>query len=134
MLMVSQKLKLLIISAIMKRFLIQNAFSLVEMKVRTFHRLIIIIMQSNYFFKITGTMYLDAGEHVYNFEMQLPLDLPSTYDGQHGHIIYYANVIVIIPWGSDKDFEDRFYVFRDLDLNRFPSLRVIHSTYSSINY
>ncbi|XP_055295178.1 uncharacterized protein LOC129564951 [Sitodiplosis mosellana] len=71
-----------------------------------------------------GTIYLEAGEHVFNFELQLPLELPSSFEGEYGHIRYSARVVLIIPWGFDIKFKQPFTVIRALDLNLYTSLRM----------
>lgn len=71
-------------------------------------------------------MYLEAGEYVYNFELQLPLELPSSFEGDFGNIRYGASVTIIIPWGFDDKIIESFTVIRALDLNLYPSLKVIY--------
>lgn len=64
------------------------------------------------------------GEHVYPFNISLPLQLPSTFNGEHGHVRYMAKVTIDIPWGKDKEKETIFEVFSALNLNDQPSLAV----------
>lgn len=76
------------------------------------------------FDKFAGGCYLEADQYVYSFECQLPLSLPTSFEGKYGHIRYDAKVVLIIPWGIDDSFRNSFTVIRSLDLNQLPQLRV----------
>lgn len=65
---------------------------------------------------------MEAGEQVYPFNISLPHQLPSTFNGEHGHIRYIAKVTIDIPWAKDKETEKTFQVISPLNLNDEPSL------------
>lgn len=69
-----------------------------------------------------GESQLEAGERVYPFNISLPHQLPSTFNGEHGHVRYTAKVTIDIPWGKDKETEITFQVISPLNLNDEPSL------------
>lgn len=69
-----------------------------------------------------GESKLEEGEQVYPFNISLPHQLPSTFNGEHGHVRYTAKVKVDIPWGKDKETEKIFQVIYPLNLNDEPSL------------
>lgn len=69
-----------------------------------------------------GDSHLEEGEHVYPFSVSLPFQLPSTFNGEFGHVRYVAKVVIDIPWGKDKEQEKTFIVNSPLNLNDEPSL------------
>ncbi|VVC26826.1 Arrestin-like, N-terminal,Immunoglobulin E-set,Arrestin C-terminal-like domain [Cinara cedri] len=69
-----------------------------------------------------GESKLEEGEHVYPFNISLPHQLPSTFNGEHGHVRYSVKVVIDIPWGKDKEKETIFEVISPLNLNDEPSL------------
>lgn len=75
----------------------------------------------NYFI---GESHLEVGEHVYPFNVSLPHQLPSTFNGEYGHVRYTAKVTIDIPWGKDKENETLFEVISPFNLNDEPSLSV----------
>lgn len=82
----------------------------------------IILLES---FSLTEEVRLfSIGAHEYSFTFILPEDLPSSFESSFGRIKYTAYVIVRMPFGPDKIFEEKFSVRRRLDLNDYPSLRV----------
>ncbi|XP_031619428.1 arrestin domain-containing protein 3-like isoform X2 [Contarinia nasturtii] len=68
------------------------------------------------------SFYLDAGQYTYNFEFQLPHDLPSSFEGEHGDIRYNAKLVLIVPWWFNDTYKKPFTVIKTLDLNAKPSL------------
>ncbi|XP_055312594.1 arrestin domain-containing protein 17-like [Sitodiplosis mosellana] len=70
---------------------------------------------------------LPVGTHDFSFAYTLPSDLPSTFSSDHGDISYTANVVVHKPiWlklKSEKICEEKFTVFKTLNLNDYPALR-----------
>lgn len=76
-------------------------------------------------------MQIERGEHIYNFQFRLPAGLPSSFEGEFGHIRYIATVVLDIPRWPDDVFQQPFTVIKPLDLNDDPELRVIiHITFS----
>lgn len=63
----------------------------------------------------------------------LPPGLPTSVEGEHGHIRYTARVVLDIPMWPDKTFEEFFTVIKAIDLNAIPTLRVIYSVFAFIN-
>ena len=78
---------------------------------------------------------LPVGTHDFSFTCTLPDDLPSSFFSTLGYIKYSANVILRIPFWPDKKFEEKFTVFRMINLNNYPSLRVnIKKSQQEINF
>lgn len=71
-----------------------------------------------------GESRLEEGEHVYPFSVSLPINLPSTFHGEFGHVRYVVKVVIDIPWGKDKELEKTFEVVAPLNLNDEPFLAV----------
>jgi len=94
---------------------------LVKAKVRSLDQICLhfVFVLHHYF---SGESKLEEGERVYPFNISLPLQLPSTFNGEHGHVRYTAKVTVDIPWGKDKETEITFQVISPLNLNDEPSL------------
>lgn len=69
---------------------------------------------------------LPAGTHDFFFTCNLPPDLPSSISGYYGHIKYTACVMLHIPFWPNKKFEQKFHVFKPVNLNDFPELQVHH--------
>lgn len=71
---------------------------------------------------------LPVGTHDYSLTCTLPKNLPSTFSGAYGDIKYTANVIVHkalwLKIKTEKICEEKFTVFKTVDLNVYPSLRV----------
>lgn len=70
---------------------------------------------------------MDAGLYEYNFQCDLPSQLPTSVEGKYGHIRYTARVVLDIPMWPDTEFKERFTVIKPFDLNKDRSLRVIHN-------
>lgn len=70
-------------------------------------------------------MELLPGTYNYNFDFIVPLELPTSYEGEFGHIRYTLRVGLDIPMRPVKEFEELFTVIRPIDLNYNPSLSVI---------
>lgn len=81
------------------------------------------------FGQFIDTLYLEVGEHLFNFEFQTQLELPSSFYSEYGYIKYSASVVLIIPWGFDIKFEQPITINRTVDLNRlYPAYDVLHFT------
>lgn len=70
-------------------------------------------------------MQIERGEHIYDFQFRLPAGLPSSFEGEFGHIRYIATAVLDIPKWPDDEFQQPFTVIKPLDLNDNPELRVI---------
>lgn len=75
---------------------------------------------------------LPAGEHAYPFTSMLPASLPSSFEGEWGHVRYTIKVTLDRPWKFDQDIKMAFTVLSPLDLNQNARLKVrcflLHST------
>lgn len=63
-----------------------------------------------------------AGIHTYNFVCQLPLPIPYSVEGHHGHVRYKVDANLDIPWAFDLNDEKPFTVVRSDDLKLYPEL------------
>lgn len=61
-----------------------------------------------------------SGTYKYDFAVQLPPQLPFSFEGAHGSIRYYVEACLDIPWDFDEEIKKPFTVVRidDLNLNR----------------
>lgn len=71
------------------------------------------------------TQNIPAGTHDYSFTCTVPPNVPEEFSGTYGYIRYAANVALRIPFWPDKKFQRAFHVYKRLDLNENPLLRVI---------
>lgn len=69
-------------------------------------------------------MEVVAGIHTYNFTCLLPVPIPYSLEGKHGHVRYKVDVNLDIPWAFDLTAEKPFTVVRHEDLNVYPELRM----------
>lgn len=67
---------------------------------------------------------LEAGEHSYPFSCVLPPTLPSSFEGEFGHVRYTIKVTLDRPWKFDQDTKMAFTVISPLDLNQNARLKV----------
>ena len=70
------------------------------------------------------TEVLPAGEHSFLFSMMLPNHLPSSFEGQYGHVRYTVKATLDRPWKFDHEVKAAFTVLSHLDLNLDPLNRV----------
>ncbi|XP_065218667.1 arrestin domain-containing protein 1-like isoform X2 [Planococcus citri] len=74
----------------------------------------------------TGTkLKLPVGQHSYPFSVLLPSEIPSTFVGEYGEILYYMKAKIDIPFAFDYEHIAIFFVVNpvDLILNLNPNLR-----------
>jgi hypothetical protein len=69
---------------------------------------------------------LPAGEHTYTFNYVLPMTLPSSFEGEFGHVRYTVRAIVDRPWKFDHEAKATFTVITPVDLNADTELIVSH--------
>lgn len=67
---------------------------------------------------------LPAGVSTYPFTCALPPNLPSSFEGQWGHVRYTIKVTLDRPWKFDQDAKIAFTVISPLDLNQNPRIKV----------
>lgn len=72
---------------------------------------------------------LPAGTHTYPFTCALPPTLPSSFEGEWGHVRYTIKVTLDRPWKFDQDFKIAFTVVSPIDLNLNPRVKVWHISY-----
>lgn len=72
----------------------------------------------------TGEIRLKSGEHKYDFEYDLPKQLPTSLAAKNGYIRYEMRAIIDLVMWRDKVFSTEFTVIKPLDLNEIPHCRV----------
>lgn len=67
---------------------------------------------------------IQPGTYEFTFQSHLPLGLPTSIEGAHGHIRYSASVVLDRPMWPDQKFEEDFTVIKPYNLNQQLDLRV----------
>ncbi|XP_014254041.1 arrestin domain-containing protein 3-like [Cimex lectularius] len=65
----------------------------------------------------SGEIEIPAGENVYPFNTTLPPQLPTSFDGERGHVRYTVVATIDRPWKSDFEAKSHFTVITPVDLN-----------------
>lgn len=73
--------------------------------------------------KNSSEIELPAGEHTYPFTCALPPTLPSSFEGEFGHVRYTVKVTLDRPWKFDQDMKMAFTVIAPVDLNLNPRVK-----------
>ena len=69
-------------------------------------------------------LHVEVGSYCYPFEIQLPSNLPTSFEHEHGQICYSINATISIPWSCDYNVKKSFTVISFSDLNLLgPELR-----------
>ncbi|KAH8369090.1 hypothetical protein KR009_000593 [Drosophila setifemur] len=66
---------------------------------------------------------LPPGTHTYPFTCALPPNLPSSFEGEFGHVRFTIKVTLDRPWKFDQDMKMAFTVIAPVDLNLNPRLK-----------
>lgn len=74
-------------------------------------------------FSLGAEIELPAGEHTYPFTCALPPQLPSSFEGEFGHIRYTIKITLDRPWKFDQDSKMAFTVISPVDLNQNPRVK-----------
>ena len=67
---------------------------------------------------------LPPGLHKFPFQIQLPLDLPPSFEGAYGFIRYTTKATIDVPWKFDHHTKRAFTVIPELDLKQEPDIGV----------
>ena len=67
--------------------------------------------------------YLEVGEQSFQFQFQLPLNLPPNFKHENANVNYFLRGDIDIPWAFDETVYLRFTVISHFDLNVNPILR-----------
>ena len=62
-------------------------------------------------------LYIEVGEYSYPFQLELPSDLPTSFEHEYGQIHYSINATIDIPCAFDKHSVKSFSVINVSDLN-----------------
>ncbi|XP_049855328.1 arrestin domain-containing protein 3-like [Schistocerca gregaria] len=89
-----------------------------------------VLLYSLWFTKLRGILAVSAqeltlppGEHVYNFSVKLPENLPSSFEGTYGRIRYTIKAKMNRPWAFDEKVKAFYTVISHLDLNKDPLVK-----------
>ena len=47
-------------------------------------------------------MFIEVGDYSYPFQVILPHNLPTSFEGLHGQVRYSINAKIDIPWAFNK--------------------------------
>ncbi|XP_055375445.1 uncharacterized protein LOC129608142 [Condylostylus longicornis] len=72
----------------------------------------------------SSTIELLAGEYSYSFHVALPSNIPTSFDGKYGYILYEIVAAIDRPGRCTKNFRLPFTVIHPTDLNIDPIYRV----------
>lgn len=63
---------------------------------------------------------LTVGTHVYEFQCQLPEELPASFSTKEGSIHYYIEAVLDKPWRLNERIRKPFLVMRNESVNDYP--------------
>lgn len=72
---------------------------------------------------IGAEIELPSGTHTYPFTCALPPQLPSSFEGEWGHVRYTVKVTLDRPWKFDQESKMAFTVISPVDLNQNPRIK-----------
>ncbi|XP_053695068.1 arrestin domain-containing protein 4-like [Sabethes cyaneus] len=65
---------------------------------------------------------IPPGSHTFKFACPLAATLPTSFEGQYGHVRYTITVVVERPSRQNTSYREGFTVLRQVNLNEHPSL------------
>lgn len=65
-----------------------------------------------------GEIEIQSGEHKFPFTCTLPMNLPSSFESDYGHVRYTVKAVLDRPWKFDQEVKNPFTVIAPLDLNQ----------------
>ena len=70
----------------------------------------------------TTTTAMPIGKHHFPFSITLPVNIPSSFQGDHGSVVYYLKAHIDRPWKIDTRIQLMLSVVALLDLNQRPGV------------
>ena len=77
-----------------------------------------------WFFVDSNNTHHPPGHGMYTFEYQLPVNIPSSFEGGIGWVRYLIECVIDRPWKFDHKAKLPFTVNSIFDLNQFPITKV----------
>lgn len=77
-----------------------------------------------YVLSLGGEIEIQSGEHKFPFTCTLPMNLPSSFESDYGHVRYTVKATLDRPWKFDQEVKNPFTVIAPLDLNQEPKAAV----------
>ncbi|XP_003490327.1 arrestin domain-containing protein 17 isoform X1 [Bombus impatiens] len=65
-----------------------------------------------------GEIEIQGGEHKFPFQCILPMNLPSSFESDFGHVRYTVKATLDRPWKFDQEVKSPFTVVSPFDLNQ----------------
>ena len=66
---------------------------------------------------------LSPGDHLVPFALTLPPNLPSSFIGKHGSVVYHLQASMVRDWKFDNEVKANILVDGLLDLNLLPAAK-----------
>ncbi|XP_076649562.1 arrestin domain-containing protein 17-like isoform X2 [Halictus rubicundus] len=67
--------------------------------------------------ELDSRINIPEGHHQFPFQFQVPSNIPSSFEHEHGHIRYTVKAVIDRPWKFDHECKAAFTVVSILDLN-----------------
>ena len=69
------------------------------------------------FFFFSDKITLEAGQHTYPFAMQIPTDIPGSFEGKYGYVRHRCSAKIVRDWAIDDRSDVPYSVNPVYDLN-----------------